>query len=213
MSGADNAALYFPRLLQTDPLSQGQRRVIVPCGAIAGIMARTDAARGVWKAPASLDSTLTDLGGLVHQVDDARHAGLNPLGINCLWTPNDRHVVWGARTISASPEWRYLPVRRLALYIEASIRTGVQGTVFESNDEPLWSTLRQGVGDFLNDLFRQGAFPGPTPSTACFVRCDRTSTTQADIDNGIVVMSVGFAPIRPAEFLLLRIHSPTARHQ
>ena len=212
LSGTDarNAAFYFPRLIQADPLLDGQQGSFVPSGAIAGVIARTDATRGVWKAPAGTDAAINGIRGLAIDLTDKENGDLNPLGINCLRSfPVFGRVVWGARTMrgadQAADEYKYLPVRRLALFIEESLDRGTQWVVFEPNDEPLWSQIRLNVGAFMQNLFRQGAFQGTTPAEAYFVRCDKTTTTQNDINLGIVNILVGFAPLKPAEFVVIKI--------
>jgi phage tail sheath protein FI len=205
-----NAAVYFPRLKQANPLREGQIETFVPCGTVAGIIARTDATRGVWKAPAGLQANLAGVNALAVPLTDAENGELNPLGVNCIRTfAAAGHVIWGSRTLMGddrlASEWKYIPVRRVTLYIEESLYRGTQWAVFEPNDEPLWAQLRLAVGSFMNSLFRQGAFQGSTPSDAYFVRCDSTTTTQADIDRGIVNVMVGFAPLKPAEFVILYI--------
>lgn len=207
---ARNAALYFPRVVQSDPLREGQLDVFAPSGMIAGIMARTDTARGVWKAPAGLDASLSGIQGLQVNLNDAENGMLNPLGINCLRAfPVNGRVVWGARTLRGADqladEWKYLPVRRTALFIEESLYRGTQWVVFEPNDEPLWAQIRLNVGAFMHNLFRQGAFQGSTPREAYFVKCDRETTTQTDINSGIVNIVVGFAPLKPAEFVVIKL--------
>jgi phage tail sheath protein FI len=173
-------------------------------------MARTDAQRGVWKAPAGLDATLVGVPGLSVTLTDAENGELNPLGINCLRTrPAAGRVVWGARTLQGADrlasEWKYVPVRRTALFIEESLYRGTQWVVFEPNDEPLWAQIRLNVGAFMHNLFRQGAFQGTTPREAYLVKCDKETTTQNDINLGIVNILVGFAPLKPAEFVILKI--------
>jgi uncharacterized protein len=190
-----NAALYFPRLRLLDPLRDNQLEDFAPCGVVAGVIARTDASRGVWKP-----------GGLT----DGENGQLNPLGVNCLRNlPGIGLVSWGARTLAGADalasEWKYIPVRRLALFIEESLFRGTQWVVFEPNDEPLWAQIRLNVGAFMHSLFIDGAFQGATPREAYFVKCSRETTTQADIDNGIVNIEVGFAPLKPAEFVVLKI--------
>lgn len=207
---SNNAAIYFPHIQVPNPLRDNQVEKFGPCGAIAGIFARTDATRGVWKAPAGLEATLKGVVGLTVPLTDAENGELNPLGINCLrQMPAAGYVVWGARTIVGddrlASQWKYIPVRRTALYIEESLYRGTQWAVFEPNDEPLWSQLRLNIGVFMHGLFRQGAFQGQSPKDAYFVKCDRTTTTQADIDRGIVNIIVGFAPLKPAEFVILYI--------
>ncbi len=206
---ARNAALYFPRVIESDPLREGQLDTFVPSGLIAGIIARTDAARGVWKAPAGLDASINGIQGLEVNLTDAENGQLNPLGINCLRSfPVTGKVVWGTRTLRGADqladEYKYLPVRRLLLYLEESLYRGTQWVVFEPNDEPLWAQIRLNVGAFLNNLFRQGAFQGKSPKEAYFVKCDSQTTTQNDINLGIVNIIVGFAPLKPAEFVILK---------
>ena len=209
-TAARNAALYFPHVLQPDPLRGGQTDTFVPCGIIAGIFARTDVQRGVWKAPAGLDAALTGIQGLNVNLTDAENGMLNPLGINCLRSfPVNGRVVWGARTLRGADqladEYKYVPVRRLALYIEESLYRGTQWVVFEPNDEPLWAQIRLNVGAFMQNLFLQGAFQGQTPREAYFVKCSKETTTQDDINRGIVNILVGFAPLKPAEFVIIKI--------
>ncbi len=212
LSGPDarNAALFFPRVYESDPLHDGQTDVFVPCGIVTGVMARTDTARGVWKAPAGLDAALNGIQGIQVNLTDPENGMLNPLGINCLrdFKINGR-VVWGARTLRGADqladEYKYIPVRRTALYIEESLYRGTQWVVFEPNDEPLWAQIRLNVGAFMHDLFRQGAFQGQPPKDAYFVKCDKETTTQNDINLGIVNIVVGFAPLKPAEFVIIKI--------
>ena len=205
-----NAAVYFPRLRQANPLRDNQMEEFVPCGAVAGVVARTDATRGVWKAPAGLDATLSGVPDLAVQLTDAENGQLNPLGINCLRAmPAVGRVIWGARTTVGDDrlanEWKYVPVRRTALYIEESLYRGTQWVVFEPNDEPLWAQIRLNVGAFLQNMFRQGAFQGRSPKEAYFVKCDKETTTQNDINLGIVNIIVGFAPLKPAEFVVIKL--------
>ena len=210
LTRSKNAALFFPRLKQSNPLKDNQIEDFVPCGAIAGIFARTDTQRGVWKAPAGLDASLVGVQQLRVKLTDAENGELNQLGMNCLRTfPAAGHVVWGARTLQGADrltsEWKYIPVRRTALYIEESLFRGTQWVVFEPNDEPLWAQIRLNVGAFMQNLFRQGAFQGQTPRDAYFVKCDKETTTQNDINNGIVNIVVGFAPLKPAEFVVIKL--------
>jgi phage tail sheath protein FI len=207
---ARNAAIYFPRIKQADPKLGGQIDTFVPCGTIAGVMARTDTQRGVWKAPAGIDAALAGAAGLQVEMTDAENGLLNPLGVNCLRTfPIYGRVVWGARTLrgadAAADEYKYVPVRRVALFIEESLYRGTQWVVFEPNDEPLWAQIRLNIGAFMQNLFRQGAFQGKTPAEAYFVKCDKETTTQNDINLGIVNIVVGFAPLKPAEFVVIKI--------
>jgi phage tail sheath protein FI len=207
---ARNAALYFPRLRIADPLREGQVDTFVPCGAVAGIMARTDTSRGVWKAPAGLEAAVNGIQGFNVPLNDDENGMLNPLGINCLRAfPVNGRVVWGARTLRGADqladEYKYVPVRRTALFIEESLYRGTQWVVFEPNDEPLWAQIRLNVGAFMHGLFRQGAFQGQTPRDAYFVKCDKETTTQDDINKGIVNILVGFAPLKPAEFVVIKL--------
>lgn len=210
-----NAAIYFPRIRLPDPLQDGNLEDFAPCGVIAGIMSRTDSARGVWKAPAGIETNLQgvlglSINGLPGNLNDQENGFLNPLGINCLrGFPNIGHVCWGARTLEGqdilTSDWKYIPVRRTALFIEESLYRGTQWVVFEPNDEPLWAQIRLNVGAFMHNLFRQGAFQGTTPREAYFVKCDKETTTQNDINLGIVNIVVGFAPLKPAEFVIIKL--------
>jgi phage tail sheath protein FI len=205
-----NAALYFPRVLVPDPLDDFRLREVGAGGTMAGLYARTDATRGVWKAPAGTEATLTNVQQLDYLLSDAENGVLNPLAINCLRTfPVYGRVAWGARTLEGADqqasEWKYVPVRRLALYVEESLYRGTQWVVFEPNDEPLWAQIRLNVGAFMQSLFLQGAFQGSTPRQAYLVKCDHETTTQDDVNRGIVNILVGFAPLKPAEFVILKI--------
>jgi len=202
---SDHAAIYFPRVKRA-----GQAVSAAPGGIIAGVFARTDANRGVWKAPAGVDAVLTGVVQMDVLMNDTENGQLNSLGINCLRSfPVIGRIVWGARTLSGADrlgsEYKYIPVRRTALYLEESLYRGLQWVVFEPNDEPLWAQIRLNVGAFMQTLFRQGAFQGATPRDAYFVKCDKETTTQNDIDNGIVNIVVGFAPLKPAEFVVVTI--------
>lgn len=207
---ARNAAIFFPRVIEADPTLGGKPDTFAPCGLIAGVMARTDAQRGVWKAPAGLDATISGVQGLQAGLNDAENGLLNPLGINCLRAfPVYGRVVWGARTLRGADlladEYKYIPIRRLALFIEESLFRGLKWVVFEPNDEPLWAQIRLNVGAFMHDLFRKGAFQGSTPRDAYFVKCDADTTTQNDRNLGIVNIIVGFAPLKPAEFVIIKL--------
>jgi phage tail sheath protein FI len=209
-TNSKNAAVFFPRLRQPNPLRDGQMEDFAPCGAVAGVFARIDTNRGVWKSPAGLEATLVGVPALSVPLTDAENGELNPLGINCLRTmPAAGRVVWGARTLQGDDrnpsEWKYIAVRRTALFIEESLYRGTQWIVFEPNDDPLWAQIRLNVGAFMNNLFRQGAFQGTSPKDAYFVKCDKESTTQNDIDLGIVNIIVGFAPLKPAEFVVIKL--------
>jgi uncharacterized protein len=207
---ANHSALYWPWVRAADPQQGGAVREFPPGAFAAGVIARTDGTRGVWKAPAGSDAGLSGALGLAVTMSDPENGQLNPQAVNCLRTlPVYGHVVWGARTLHGQndrgSEWKHVPVRRLALFIEESLFRGTQWVVFEPNDEPLWAQIRLNVGAFMNGLFRQGAFQGTTPREAYFVKCDRESNPQADIDQGIVNILVGFAPLHPAEFVIVRI--------
>lgn len=210
LSRSINAALYFPRIKLPDPLQENRLAEFAPCGAVAGVISRTDGQRGVWKAPAGNDATLKGVVELTVKLTDGENGILNPLAVNCLRAfPVTGRVVWGARTMRGADqlasEWKYLPVRRLALFIEESLFRGTQWVVFEPNDEPLWAQIRLNLGAFMHNLFRQGAFQGTSPREAYFVKCDGETTTQNDIDQGIVNIVVGFAPLKPAEFVVIKI--------
>ncbi len=210
-----NAAVYFPRLRYSNPLRTGAIETFPACGAIAGVFARTDSQRGVWKAPAGTEATLTGVNDLSVAITDRDQDLLNPLGLNCLRKqPQSRHVIWGSRTTmgadALSSEWKYIPVRRLALFIQESIERGTQWAVFEPNDEPLWANIRLNVGAFLNQLFCQGAFQGNAPAKAYFVKCDRATMSADDVANGRLIFEVGFAPLKPAEFVVLKFAIQTS---
>ena len=205
-----NAAIYFPKLMQPNPLRGGLVELFAPCGAVAGVFARTDGQRGVWKAPAGQDAALVGVPQLEVKLTDDENGRLNPLGVNCLRSfPVAGRVVWGSRTLNGNDmlasDWKYVPVRRTALFLEESLYRGTQWVVFEPNDEPLWAEIRLSIGAFLQGLFRQGAFQGATPRDAYFVKCDGETTTQADINLGIVNILVGFAPLKPAEFVVVKL--------
>jgi phage tail sheath protein FI len=206
----ENAALFFPHVYVPDPLKEYRLQKFTPSGLIAGVWARTDSERGVWKAPAGQDAVMKGVGKLSYKLTDGENGQLNPLGVNCCRTfPIVGNVVWGARTLKGADqltsEWKYIPVRRTALFIEESLYLGLKWVVFEPNDEPLWSQIRLNVGAFMHNLFRQGAFQGTTPKEAYLVKCDKETTTQNDINNGIVNILVGFAPLKPAEFVFIKI--------
>ncbi len=205
-----NGACYFPRIRAADANNNYQLRTFAPCGVVAGLWSRIDASRGVWKAPAGTEAILTGVQSLVYKMSDAENGVLNPLAVNCFRSfPVYGNIVWGARTLvgtdAEGDQWKYIPVRRLALYIEESLYRGTKWAVFEPNDEPLWAQLRLNVGSFMHDLFRKGAFQGQTPNDAYLVKCDSTTTTQSDIDHGRVNILVAFAPLKPAEFVVIQI--------
>jgi uncharacterized protein len=204
-----NAAVFFPRIKMGDPLQENRTEEFAPCGVIAGIFARTDATRGVWKAPAGIEAGILGVRELSYKMTDGENGILNPKGLNCIRLfRNYGNVLWGSRTLAGSDaigsEWKYIPVRRFALFLEESLYRGTQWVVFEPNDEPLWAQIRLNLGAFMNNLFRQGAFQGKTPKEAYFVKCDKETTTQNDINLGIVNIIVGFAPLKPAEFVIIK---------
>lgn len=202
-------AVYFPWLMMLDPTGASAEPISVPpSGFVAGIYARIDGSRGVWKAPAGTEALVNGAVGVVADLRDVEHGLLNNVNKSVAVIrrfPSAGLVLWGARTQSNAPEYRYIPVRRTAIMLRKSIYEGIQWAVFEPNDEPLWAALRLNIGSFMMTLFRQGAFQGSTPSQAFFVKCDSETTTQADIDNGIVNVLVGFAPLKPAEFVVVKI--------
>jgi len=211
-----NGAAFFPRLRLADPLNKYQLRTFAPCGVVAGVYATTDGSRGVWKAPAGTSAVLNGVQSMGYKLSDPENGVLNPLGLNCFRTfPVYGPVLWGARTLvgadAMTNQWKYVPVRRTALFIEESLYRGTQWVVFEPNDEPLWASIRLNVGAFMQNLFLKGAFQGSTPTQAYFVKCDSETTTQTDIDNGIVNILVGFAPLKPAEFVVIQIEQITAQ--
>ncbi|MEU1336951.1 phage tail sheath subtilisin-like domain-containing protein [Streptomyces sp. NPDC005827] len=211
----NHAGLYFPHLQLIDPLT-GRPRAFPPSGAIAGVIARTDSERGVWKAPAGTDAQLVGVHALTVDLTDRETGLLNPLGVNCLRTfPVTGPLVWGARTLEGSDaldsDWKYVPVRRLALHVEESLRRGLQWVVFEPNDESLWQQIRLAASSYLHTLFRQGAFQGSTPREAYFVKCDSETTTAEDVAAGVVNVLVGIAPVRPAEFVVVRIQQTSGQ--
>jgi phage tail sheath protein FI len=180
--------------------------VLPPSGYLAGLYARTDGSRGVWKAPAGVQASLSGVVGLAADLSDTEHGVLNPAGVDVIRRfPAAGVVAFGARTVTSDSEWRYVPVRRTAIMLRVSIYYGIQWAVFEPNDESLWSQLRLNIGSFMTTLFRQGAFQGSSANDAFFVKCDSETTTQADIDAGVVNVLVGFAALKPAEFVVVRI--------
>lgn len=209
-----HAAVYYPWVRINDPLNKRQPRLSPPSGTVAGLIARTDAILGVWKAPAGAGANLKSVASLERKLTDVENGRLNSRGINCLRSlPASGLVVWGARTLAGDneggSEFKYVPVRRTALFIEESVSRGIQWAVFEPNGQPLWAQIRLTVGTFLNDLFRKGAFQGRTPHEAYFVRCDSATTTQNDIDAGVMNVVIGFAPLKPAEFVIISIRQLT----
>lgn len=203
-----NAAMFFPWIQVPDPTGIGRNptRFVAPSGHVAGIFARTDITRGVWKAPAGIEATVPNAVGLQAQLLDADQDLLNPASLNCLRQfPGVGIVSWGTRTLGADPEWRYVPVRRMGLFLKESLRRGLQWAVFEPNDEELWGRIKINIEAFMMTLFRQGAFQGATPDEAFAVQCDRETNPQVNVDAGIVTAKVAFAPLKPAEFVVIEI--------
>jgi Bacteriophage tail sheath protein len=211
-TASPNAVLYLPRLRRTDPTQAGAPSLAPAAAAVAGVIARTDLAQGVWSAPAGTDADLRGVDGLAFDLTDRQTESLNALGISTLRTfPGRGPVVWGARTLAgvdaAASEWKYVPVRRMALLLEESLDRGLRWTRFAPNDEPLWSAVRESAGAFLHELHRAGAFHGQGAREAYFVRCDRDTVTQHDLEVGEFTVQVGFAPMRPAEFIVLQVRA------
>ncbi len=213
-----NAAVFFPQIRISDPLNEYRFRDMPPSGAIAGIFARTDSQRGIWKAPAGTEAVVNGAQDLSQNLTDMENGPLNQKGVNCIRSfPVYGIIAWGARTRSGADEmadeYKYIPIRRLALYLEESLYRGLKWVVFEPNDEPLWSQIRLNVGAFMQNLFRQGAFQGKTPHDAYFVKCDKETTTQTEVNLGIVNVMVGFAPLKPAEFVVIKIQQMAGQIQ
>ena len=215
---SDYAAVYYPWIKIADPMNSGLLRISSPSGTMAGLYARIDSSRGVWKAPAGTEANLVGVQGVEYKLNDRENGLLNPLAVNCLrFFPDSGSVSWGSRTLAGSDqtgsEYKYIPIRRTALFIEESLYRGLKWVVFEPNDEPLWAQIRLNVGAFMHDLFRQGAFQGTKKQDAYFVKCDSETTTQNDINLGIVNIWVGFAPLKPAEFVVLYLQQMTGQIQ
>jgi hypothetical protein len=205
---SDFIGMYWPHIIVGDPVGAGANPTIVlpPCGHIAGLYGRTDGRRGVWKAPAGVDVRVGGALGLDYDVLAVEQDRLNPLGINALRRiPGAGLVIWGSRTREPATQWRYIPVRRTAMFLRKSIYNGIQWAVFEPNDHRLWASLRATIGAFMETQFRNGAFFGTTSREAYFVKCDEETTTDADRTAGVVNILVGFAPLRPAEFVIVRL--------
>ncbi|NVB80638.1 MAG: phage tail sheath family protein [Kofleriaceae bacterium] len=200
----DFSAVYFPRLKLVE---NGREVVVGPAGAMAGLYARIDSNRGVWKAPAGSEADLRGISGVDLNMSDLQNGQINPVGVNAVRLFPEGVISWGARTMDGADafasEYKYVPIRRLALFIEESLYRGLKWVVFEPNDEPLWAQIRMNVGAFMHDLFRKGAFQGTKPSDAYFVKCDKETTTANDQNLGIVNIWIGFAPLKPAEFVVL----------
>jgi uncharacterized protein len=212
LTSSNFAGLYWPHLVVGDVVGVGRNPTITlpPAGYVAGMFARIDGRRGVWKAPAGTEATLNATIAIEHQLTDLHSDDLNPKGINALrQIPGAGRVVWGARTMIPSSEWRYVPVRRTAIFLRTSIYNGIQWAVFEPNDETLWGSLRTSIGGFMETLFRNGAFAGRTSDQAYVVKVDAETTTEIDQAAGIVNILVGFAPLRPAEFVVVKLSQKT----
>ena len=207
-AAGDYGAVYFPWIWSGDPIGVGLNPKILlpPSGFLAGIYARIDNSRGVFKAPAGIEAGVSGALATPADVSDAEQDQLNPVSVNVIRTvPGSGFVVWGTRTIGSDASWRYIPVRRMAIFLRTSIYYGIQWAVFEPNDEPLWASLRLNIRSFMLTQFRAGAFQGSKPDDAFFVMCDKSTTTQQDIDNGVVNILVGLAPLKPAEFVVLKL--------
>jgi Bacteriophage tail sheath protein len=207
-AAGDYGAVYYPWVWSTDPIGTGRnpRILLPPSGFVTGIYARIDNSRGVFKAPAGTEAGVNGALTPAAVVGDTDQDQLNPISVNVIRTvPGTGIVVWGARTIGSDAAWRYVPVRRMAIFLRTSIYYGIQWAVFEPNDEPLWASLRLNIRAFMLTQFRAGAFQGAKPDDAFFVKCDSTTTIQTDIDNGVVNILVGFAPLKPAEFVVLKL--------
>ncbi|MQX37658.1 phage tail sheath family protein [Roseospira navarrensis] len=211
----DHAAVYWPRVTIS---ADGGTKPIDACGSMAGVMARIDGSRGVWKAAAGLEANLFGVRGVEVQMSDAQNGLLNPEAVNCIRVFPNGVISWGARTMagfenSGEIDYKYAPIRRLALFMEESLFRGMRFAVFEPNDEPLWSQIRLAAGAFMNGLFRQGAFAGATARDAYFVKCDAETTTVTDQSLGVVNVLVGFAPLRPAEFVVISLQQKAGQVQ
>jgi phage tail sheath protein FI len=211
----DHAGVFWPQIVM---VSNGSDRRIAPSGAIAGTMARIDSNRGVWKAPAGLEADIRGIRGVVQTMSDPENGVINPQAVNAIRVFPNGIVSWGARTMdgfdnSGNDDYKYIPVRRLALFLEESLYRGLKFAVFEPNDEPLWAQIRLAAGAFMNNLFRQGAFQGQKASDAYFVKVDSETTTQNDINLGIVNVVVAFAPLKPAEFVVITIQQKAGQVQ
>jgi phage tail sheath protein FI len=193
-----------------DPAVGNRPAYFPPCGFVAGAYAATDSNIGVWKAPAGVNTQLASAMGLQFTLNDLQNGQLNPVAVNCLRQfPIYGTVVWGSRTISgataAGSQWQYVPIRRLALFIESSLYQGTQWAVFQPNAEPLWGAVRLSIASFMQSLFLQGAFAGGSKQQAYFVKCDGENNPDYTVAQGILNITVGFAPLYPAEFVVIQI--------
>ena len=211
-------ALYYPWLEIADRAGAGKnpKRFVPPSGFMAGMYARIDSQRGVWKAPAGTEAGIIGAIGLEYSVTDSEQDILNPIGVNCIRQFADSGmVVWGARTFAtaSNPEYRYVPVRRYTIYLRQSIYHGTQWAVFEPNDAPLWGQLKANIDDFMMGEFRKGALAGATPELAFDVKCDAELNPDSEVNAGRVNMEIRFAPLKPAEFVIIRISQKSHRPQ
>lgn len=206
-----HGALYYPWVRVVDPVTEDEM-ILPPSGFVAGIYARNDVEKGVHKAPAN--EVVRMAVGFEFLLNKAQQDVLNPEGVNCFRFFEGRgYRLWGARTISSDPEWKYVNLRRYFAYLERSLEKGTQWVVFENNHEPLWANVRRTVEDFLFNEWKSGHLMGEKPQEAYFVRCDRSTMTQNDIDNGRLICLIGVAPVRPAEFVIFRIGQWTAERR
>ena len=202
------AGYYYPWIEVSDPHTNRQK-LVPPGGHVAGIIARSDATHGVHAAPAN--EPVRGAVSLQHEITKDEQDILNPKGINCLRSFQGRGIqLWGARTTSSDPSWKYINVRRLFLYVEQSIEEGTEWAVFESNDKDLWARVRQSVENFLTTVWRDGGLQGSTADEAFYVKCGEETMTQDDIDNGRLIVEIGISPVKPAEFVVFRIGQWTA---
>lgn len=207
-------AVYFPWIKARDQTAVGKNPIVLlpPSGYIAGVYGRIDATRGVWKSPAGTEATIVGALGLATNLTDKDQGVVNKAGLNVIrGFPGKGTLVWGARTPSPDAAWKYLSVRRMANFLKSSIYDGIQWAVFEPNDTPLWSALKLNIEGFMRNLFAGGAFQGASPDEAFFVKCDAETTTATDQDNGLVNILVGFAPLRPAEFIVIKLSQKLAQ--
>jgi hypothetical protein len=201
--GTMYAAYYYPWIKVYNPLTK-LYKTVPPGGHVAGIYARSDIERGVHKAPAN--EKVKGVKDLKFNIGKGEQDILNPRGVNCIRAFSGRGIrVWGARTLSSNSLWKYINVRRLFIFLEESIEKGTQWVVFEPNDQKLWARVKQTVTQFLTGVWRTGALFGSTPEEAFFVKCDQSTMTQDDIDNGRLIIIIGVAPVKPAEFVIFRI--------
>jgi phage tail sheath protein FI len=205
-----DGAVYYPWVRIPDPLNGGTLRSTPPSGAVAGVIARTDANHGIWRAAAGQEAILVSAQATDNNLTDLENEDLSSRGINCIRIfPGAGPIVWGARTLAGDDQlgsdWKYAPVRRMALFLEESIDRGTRWVVFEANNEALWAQIRLSVSAFLHGLFLKRAFQGQSPKDAYFVKCDLTTVTETDIAEGVVNIVVGFAPLKPAEFVIISI--------